>query len=101
MSAKTIRVIALFQAKPGKLDELKRLLTQFIEPTCKEEGCLVYELHQNPVDPDDLAFIEEWKSHETLDAHLKSKHILAAIPLVGELVTKAPDIRRYVKCSMN
>ncbi len=98
MSAKTIRVIALFQAKPGKVDELKALLTKFIEPTCKEEGCITYELHQNPADLNDLAFIEEWQSNETLDAHLKSKHIVEAIPLVGELVTKSPDIRRYLKC---
>ena len=92
----TIRVIALFNAKPEKVSELKALLTGFIEPTRKEKGCLRYELHQNTSDPLDFAFIEEWESHESLDAHLQSTHIQTALPHIGAYLTKEPDIRRYV-----
>ncbi len=92
----TIRVIALFKAKPEKTEPLKALLAGFLEPTRKEKGCLRYELHQNASDPLDFAFIEEWESHETLDAHLQSAHIQAALPHIGQYLTQDPDIRRYV-----
>ncbi|MFO1519012.1 MAG: putative quinol monooxygenase [bacterium] len=98
MSTKTVRVIALFKAKPGKEESLKAFLTRFIEPTRRERGCLRYELHQNTADPADFAFIEEWEDHGTLDDHLKSPHIQAALPVIGDYVAISPDIRRYSKC---
>lgn len=98
MSKRTVRVIALFKAKVGKAEALKTFLTKFIEPTLKEKGCIQYELHTNTSDVHDLAFIEEWESHETLDAHLKSAHIQNALPQLPDLVAASPDIRRYEKC---
>ena len=98
MSAKTIRVIALFKAKAGKIEALQKFLLDFIEPTLKEKGCIAYELHQNAADPSDFAFIEEWQDNATLDAHLLSAHIQKAIPLIGDLIMGSPDIRRYEKC---
>lgn len=93
----TIRVIALFNAKPEKVEELKTLLSGFVEPTRKEKGCIRYELHQNTSNSLDFAFIEEWESHETLDAHLQSAHIQAALPHIGQYLTQDPDIRRYIE----
>lgn len=98
MPAKTIRVIALFKSKPGKVEALQEFLSNFIEPTLKEKGCIAYELHQNAGDPADFAFIEEWEDNATLDAHLQSAHIQKAIPLIGDFIIGSPDIRRYVKC---
>jgi len=97
MSERTVRVIALFKAKPEKIETLKAFLTQLIEPTRQEKGCIQYELHQNCADPTDFAFIEEWESHEALDAHLNSSHVQAALPLVGDYLSNPTDIRRYKK----
>lgn len=95
----TIRVIALFKAKSGKTEALKTFLSRFIEPTLKEKGCMIYELHQNALDKSDFAFIEEWENEATLDAHLKSAHIQEALPKLPELIEGNPDIRRYMKCN--
>ncbi len=99
MSKKTVKVVALFKAKVEKVEALKNFLSSFIEPTRKEKGCLLYELHQNTSDPSDFAFIEEWENHESLDQHLQSPHIQKALPLIGDYVTSAPDIRRYLICT--
>jgi hypothetical protein len=40
MSAKNITVVATFEAKPGKENELKRALLTLIAPTRKENGCI-------------------------------------------------------------
>ena len=95
---KKIQIIALFKAKPGKEEALKKFLTKLIEPTRKESGCLLYTLHQNTNDPSDFVFIEEWEDHAAIDRHMETPHIQAALPHVGEYVVCQPDIRRYEKC---
>jgi hypothetical protein len=60
MSAKTITVIATFQAKPGKEAELKKALISLVVPTHKEAGCFNYDLHASPEDPAKFLFHENW-----------------------------------------
>ena len=89
-----IRFVAHFKPRKGKLEEARQLLTAFTAPTRAEKGCIFYDLHENPADPEDLTFIEEWESEEDLDAHGQSAHIQEGrkrMPEVMELV----DVRRY------
>ena len=97
MPQQRIQIVALFKSKPDKIEALKVFLNKLIEPTRKEAGCHFYELHQNTSDPTDFAFIEEWESHESIDRHMQTPHIQAALPHVGEYLQLPPDIRRYKK----
>lgn len=97
MPNQTIRIVALFKAKLEKIQALGDFLTQLIAPTRQEKGCLRYELHQNTTDPTDFVFIEEWDSHESIDRHMRTPHIQAALPKVGDFLAAPPDIRRYQK----
>ncbi len=89
-----IRCVAHFKPKPGKLDEARALLLGFCEPTRAEKGCVFYDLHVNPKDPDDITFIEEWESDADLDAHDKSPHIQAGRLRMPDLMDLV-DVRRY------
>lgn len=90
-----IRVVAHITAKPEKISEARQLLEGFIEPTRKEKGCVLYELHQNLGDPTEFTFIEEWDSEVDLEKHLQSPHIESAFPRFAELCSAPPDIRKY------
>jgi quinol monooxygenase YgiN len=90
---KTITVIAIFQARPGKETELKQALIGLVAPTSKEAGCLNYDLHAAPEDPAKFLFHENWTSKAHLDAHLKSDHIAALLPRVDELCITFPEIK--------
>jgi len=89
-----IRVVAHFKPKPGKLAEARDLLLGFCVPTRAEKGCVFYDLHENPYDPEDLAFIEEWDSEADLDAHGESVHIQEGRKRMPELM-ETVDVRRY------
>jgi quinol monooxygenase YgiN len=95
MSNSTIRVVARIVALPDKIELLKAVLLQLIEPTRKENGCIQYELMQNQADPTDFTFVEKWTSKEALEAHLASEHIQNAIAKIEGLVAANPDIRVY------
>ena len=95
MTNQTIRVVAHFIALPNKVEELKAVLLELIEPTRQEVGAIKYELLQNQSDPTDFTFIEEWTSDQTLNTHLDSPHLQAGVAKLEGLVTDAPDVRRY------
>jgi len=95
MSNQSIRVVAHIVAIPEKLDAVREILMELIEPTCQEEGYIKYELLQNQADSTDFTFVEEWSSNAALDAHLASNHIAAAGDKLKDLIAFEPDIRRY------
>ena len=90
-----IRVVAHVVALPGKQEEVKLALIDLVEPTRREEGCLVYELQQNQVDSTDFVFIEEWESETLLNAHLESPHMNEVDAKLDGLLAAPPDIRLY------
>jgi len=93
MNAKTITVVATFQARPGKESELKSALIGLVAPTRQEPGCLNYDLHVLPEDPAKFLFHENWTSKAHLDTHLRSAHIKALLPRVDELCVALPEIK--------
>jgi quinol monooxygenase YgiN len=97
MSAKTITVVATFQAKPGKEAELKKTLIGLVAPTLKEIGCINYDLHASPEDSAKFLFHENWTSKVALDTHLQSAHIQKLLPRVDELCVGFPEIKIWEK----
>ena len=95
MSDNGVRVVARVVARPGKEVELRALLRGLVEPTCREPGCVTYELLQNKAEPTDFTFVEEWRSEEDLDVHLQSPHLRNARLRLPDLAAADPDIRRY------
>ena len=95
MAIGTVRVVAHLTAKPDKINETRAALMALIDPTRAEEGCIVYELMQNNVEPTDFTFVEEWTSDATLNAHLHSDHIRTLQSRADDILAVAPDVRRY------
>jgi quinol monooxygenase YgiN len=92
---KRMRVVARITALPDQVNKVRTILSELIEPTRGEAGCISYELLQNNSDPTDFTFVEEWESQSALDAHLGSAHVQKAIAATEKLLAMPPDIRRY------
>jgi quinol monooxygenase YgiN len=90
-----IRIVARVIALPDKIETVKAVLIELLEPTRKEAGCIKYELLQNQSDPTDFTFVEEWTDNGAIDTHLLSLHIQEAIAKLDGFITNEPDIRRY------
>jgi quinol monooxygenase YgiN len=92
---KTIRVVALMNVRPEKLEDTLNSFDSLVAATRQEEGCITYELLQNVEDPHDLTFVEEWASAEALQVHFETEHFKAVAARAAELLAAPPDIRRY------
>jgi quinol monooxygenase YgiN len=97
MNEKTLTVVAISETTPEKAEELKSICLGLIEPTRKEEGCISYELYQDITNPGKFTFVENWKSEEHLNIHLKSPHLTSAAEAFGKILTKDLIILRLNK----
>lgn len=92
----TIRVVAREKLISGKRDEvIEKFLTEMVETTRKEKGCIFYEYHVDVDDPDAYAMIESWETMEDLQAHLESEHFQRIIPQVGEYLSEKTRLEIY------
>jgi quinol monooxygenase YgiN len=65
-------------------DEIVRVLRSLIEPIRVETGCISCGLYKDLHDPGIIVWVEEWKTQEDLERHLRSrqyKKILAAFDM--------------------
>lgn len=93
-----VKVVARNFIKEGKAEEFKAIAKVLVEETNKNDaGCISYTLCEDITNPQVLAMIEEWESHEALDNHMKAKHFLDNIPKLGALCEKEGEISLYSK----
>ncbi|WP_417840946.1 putative quinol monooxygenase [Terasakiella sp.] len=70
-----LTIVAHITAKADKIEQVKAELEKLIAPTCQEEGCLQYDLHQDRDNPASFMFYENWQSRAMWQQHLASKHL--------------------------
>lgn len=56
--------------------------------TRKEEGCLLYDLHQDNEDPAHFMFYETWESRELWQAHMDAPHLAAYMKATDGMVAE-------------
>lgn len=95
MNDQSVKVVARVKALPEHVAAVRSALSELINPTRGEAGCLKYELWQNKSDPTDFTFVEEWESSAALDAHAASQHLKNTAAKLNGLVVGPTDVRRY------
>ena len=93
----TLIVVAIFQARPGKETALREALLGLVAPTLRERGCLGYTYHVAADSPGKFLSYETWATQADFDVHMKSSHVAALIPRVGELCPEFPQITFWEK----
>jgi NADP-dependent 3-hydroxy acid dehydrogenase YdfG/quinol monooxygenase YgiN len=91
--------LALFRAKPGQAEALGVALTDLVEPSRREAGCVSYDLHQSFDDVNSWFVYENWRSPEDLDTHMWTAHTQAFLKLAPSLVEGDIDLRRFTMTS--
>ncbi len=81
-----LAIVARIRAKKGNGDFLFSELKKLMEPTRKEDGCYIYDLHKDNEDPDFFVYYEKWESEAHLDAHMDTPHIKAYIDATKEII---------------
>lgn len=88
MSTKPVTLVVTFQARPGKENELRSILTGLLAPTRREDGCINYDLHSSTEQPGRFLFHENWVSEDHLNRHGETPHVKALLARIDELCSE-------------
>lgn len=89
---KTLTVIAVLKAKPGKEAAMREALLALIPITRQEPGCINYDLHVSTEKHGEFIFHENWESKRHLEDHLARPHLKALSERVDELFAEPPHL---------
>ena len=92
-------VIGFVHAKPGKRDELLKVLQGFVTPTRREPGCADYHLHVDDEDPNRFVFYENFGSRQDFDAHLEMPYLSVLRERADELLDREVEIHFHTMLS--
>jgi quinol monooxygenase YgiN len=90
MSDERLVLLVEFHAAPGRSQDLRRALLDAVEPTRAEDGCLLYDLHDDADDPDHYLFYEIWRTPAAHAAHDETPHVRAILAALPDLTREPP-----------
>lgn len=70
----TVVLAVTWVARDGEADAVADLLRQLMPLSRSEPGCLQYEAHRDPDDPNTFVLFESYADQDALDAHAASTH---------------------------
>ena len=94
---KELTLIVMLQAKKGKEKELEKMLISLLEPTRKEPGCVLYEIHRSNEDQSLFMFYERYVDQEAHGEHAKKPYVGDFYKKSENLLEKPIEIARYTR----
>lgn len=79
----------------GKTEQFKAIVETLIKETRKENGCISYNLYQDIKNQNILTFFEKWKSKNSLDRHMETKHFKDIAPKLRKLQKEDSIVNIY------
>ena len=85
-------LIAKMNTKPEYREEFINISEGMIEPSRSEEGCIHYELLQDPFTKDLFTFYEKWASRSDLDLHFEKHYFIEFANNLSTMLDREADI---------
>ncbi len=86
-------IIAKLTVKAEKVKDFTEAAKDIIAKSNTEEGCVYYQLFQDPYDNTKFVFVEEYKNQAAVDAHFAADYFKAFGPKIGDMIVGAPEIK--------
>jgi quinol monooxygenase YgiN len=71
----TVAVFGTLRFPPERMPEVRPHLQKLVETTYRTDGCIAYDVAEDPFDPGLIRFSELWPDRESLKRHLQAPHI--------------------------
>jgi quinol monooxygenase YgiN len=78
--------------KAGELDAVLAALRPLVEASRAEPGCLLYQAHRSPDDPNVIFHYEQYADQAAYQAHADSEHFKTHA--VGEIFPRRESVER-------
>jgi quinol monooxygenase YgiN len=71
----TVAVIGILRFPPDRIPEVLPHLRTLVQTTYRMDGCIAYDVAEDPFDRGLIRFSELWPDHDSLNRHLQAAHI--------------------------
>lgn len=71
----TVAVFGILRFPPEQMQKVRPHLRTLVETTRQNDGCIAYDVAEDPFDPGLIRFSELWPDHASLTRHLQAPHI--------------------------
>lgn len=71
----TVAVFGTLRFPPESMAEIRPHLQRLVETTYRTDGCIAYDVAEDPFDLGLIRFSELWPNQESLARHLQAPHI--------------------------
>jgi len=71
----TVAVFGTLRFPPERMAEVLPHLRELVASTNRDDGCIAYDVAEDPFDRGLIRFSELWPDHESLARHLEAPHI--------------------------
>lgn len=86
-------IVAKLTVKPDKAKNFIEAAKDIIAKSNAEEGCVYYQLFQDPYDNTKFVFVEEYKNQAAVDAHFAAEYFNAFGPKISDMLIGSPEIK--------
>jgi quinol monooxygenase YgiN len=91
-----IHVLARITVQPDAAEQALAILRELAAQSRQESGCISYQLYQQSRQPQVFQTVEQWRDQASVDAHMSTAHVAAAIVAAGPLFAAPPEIETWV-----
>lgn len=70
-----VAAFGILRFPPERMADVLPHLRKLVETTYRTDGCIAYDVAEDPFDPGLIRFSELWPDHESLARHLQAPHI--------------------------
>jgi len=88
-------VVAKLKARSGEESKMADALQDMVSRVEKEEGTLIYTLHQAQNDPTQFLLYEKYTDAQAFKAHSSTPYFKELFGLLKPLMDGAPEIEMY------
>jgi quinol monooxygenase YgiN len=78
--------------RPEKRSALLETMRGMLEPARVERGCLSYRLYEDVEDRNTFVLMEEWKTQDDLERHIRTDNHRRMMALM-DLLSRQPELR--------
>jgi quinol monooxygenase YgiN len=71
----SVAVFGILRFPANRVQEVLPHLKALVDATYKHDGCIAYDVAEDPFDPGLIRFSELWPDHQALSNHLQAPHI--------------------------
>lgn len=87
-----IFVTLRMNVRPEKRSALLETMRGMLEPARVERGCLSYRLYEDVEDRNTFVLVEEWKTQNDLESHIRTDNQRRLMALL-DLLSEQPQLR--------